>query len=437
MNIFHKRIKQFACKPFILLIIVFFSCNNLEKNEILIDNISPSDFENSLTVEGVVEAVRSITLSCPRGIEGEIIYLIEDGTKVSEGDVVCVIENRELQNDYEQLLIEVENAKASLNKGVADLNMKYAILDAQVKNNALQTDIANLDSLQLKYAPPFQRRIKELELQKAAIVKTKLERKLKALDTINKSQIRRMEIQIQRRENRASGIKDRLDMLTLKATQDGMALRAISRFTGNKIQEGDIVYSNMPLVTIPDLSEMKVKIMASEASYKRISISNSIEYSFDAMPGNAAWGRILTKAPVGQPVKRDSKVKFFEIEASVDSSLVLTKPGLTVSCKVIIVRVKDTIVVPQLAIFEEDSIKVVYVKQSKGYERRQVKIGESSPKNAVITAGLSGDESISLIKPSSSYIKGNTLLPDSRVKQKSKVKSQQKVPSKTLKTKHK
>jgi hypothetical protein len=56
---------------------------------------------------------------------------------------------------------------------------------------------------------------------------------------------------------------------------------------------------------------MKVMISASEGNYKRINVSDFVEYSFDAMPENKAWGKITKKAPVGQPVSENSKVKFF------------------------------------------------------------------------------------------------------------------------------
>jgi HlyD family secretion protein len=405
---------------------ILLSCQETEKKEILINHISHTNFEDILTVDGTVDAVRSVTLSCPQQIEGEIVYLIEDGTHVEAGDLVCQLENRETQDVIDQLAIEVENAKANLTKTKANLEMRYAQLDAQVKTNEVQTSIANLDSLQLIYASPVQRQVKELELQKAAIVKNKLTKKLKALDIINKNQIKRMELQIKSKEMRQSMIMGIIDQMTIKATQSGMAMRAISWETDKPVQEGENVWSNMPLINIPDMTEMKVKILASEASYKRMNINDRVEYTFDAMPGNVASGKILKKAPIGQPIKRNSKVKFFEVEASMDKAKVLPTPGLSVSCNVILQRVKDTIVVPQIAIFDEDSIKFVYVKLEKGYERRQVKIGPSSPKLAVIAKGLSGKESLSMIKPSSTKIKMTTLLPDSIHK---KVKSA-KVPTK-------
>jgi hypothetical protein len=207
--------------------------------------------------------------------------------------------------------------------------------------------------------------------------------------------------------------------------------------TDNKIQEGDQVWSRMPLITIPDLSKMKVSILASEANFKRIKIDDPVEFTFDALPGNKAWGRINKKASVGKPVKKDSKVKAFEVEASIDSSLNLPEPGLTAVCNVVLQRVRDTVVIPQLSIFEIDSMKVVYVKRKKSFEERQILLGASSPKNAVIVAGLSGKEQISLTKPSSSRIRRHTLLPESILKKYSPNKNKSEKTLKEPPTKHK
>ena len=130
------------------------------------------------------------------------------------------------------------------------------------------------------------------------------------------------------------------------------------------------------------------------------------------MPDNIAYGKITKKLPVGQPYKRDSKVKFFEVEASVDSALQLPESGLTAKCRVFVQQVRDTIVVPQIAIFDEDSMKVVYVKKNKKYEIRQIATGLSSSKESIVSHGLKPGEVIALTKPPVSMLKGKTLLPD-------------------------
>ncbi|MDL2282105.1 HlyD family efflux transporter periplasmic adaptor subunit [Parabacteroides sp. OttesenSCG-928-G06] len=372
---------------------------------------SITDFKNILLIDGYVEPVRSTTLNCPMYIEGVVAYLVEDGTMVEEGDVVCIVEVQELQIQYDQMLLDLENSKAGLNKTKADLNMQYALLEAQVRNNDADTRIAELDSLQLIYSTPNQKRIKELELEKALIQKAKFEKKLQALEIIQQSEVRKLELQIKNYSNRIQSIKGQLDALTLKAPRKGLAMRPIYPLTGAKLTEGDPVWSNMPLVTIPEFAEMKVKIMAPEKDVKLISMGDSIHFTFDAQPGNEAWGKITKKAPVGQPYKRGSKVKFYELEASIDSASVMPEPGFTANCHILLKEIQDVLVVPQIAVFDQDSIKVVYVEKKRGYEMRQVKTGLSSQKETIITDGLEQDEKVVLSRPDPSRIKVRTFLP--------------------------
>ena len=392
-----------------------FSCTSHEK-EVALYTVSNSNFEDILIIDGFTEPVRSTTLFCPRNIDAIVIQLVEDGTYVNEGDIVCVLEDVDTQEVYDRLYVELENTKAELNKTKADIESEYAILEAQVKNNQAETLIAQLDSLQLIYATPSQKRIKELELKKVAIEKTKYEKKLQSLAIIQQSEIRKIELRIQQQLIRIQTIKDQLNSLTLKAPCKGLATRPVYRMTGKKLQIGDNVWNNMPVVVIPEMAKMKVKILAPERDYKSINVGDSVYYTFDAMPENISWGKILTKSPVGQPYKEGSKVKIFEIEASIDSTLIMPDPGFTASCHIVLKQIKDTIVIPQIAVFEEDSIKVVYVKKNSGYEMRQILQGISSSKNVIIAAGLQRDEVISLSKPKVSLIKEKVLLPDSITK---------------------
>ncbi|MPM44121.1 hypothetical protein SDC9_90799 [bioreactor metagenome] len=63
--------------------------------------------------------------------------------------------------------------------------------------------------------------------------------------------------------------------------------------------------------------------------------------------------------------------------------------------------------VPQIAIYEEDSIKVVYVKKKNKYEMRQITTGLSSSKEAIVSSGLKRGEVIALIKPPQSMVRGS------------------------------
>lgn len=393
-----------------LLLIPLFSCTSGKYTDIPTYSVSCKDFENAITIDGFIEPVQTVTTTCPMDVDGVIIYLVEDGTFVKAGDTLCIIEFNELQRDYDERLIDMENTKADFNKTKANLDLQYTLLEAQVENNNANTKIAQLDSLQLVYAPPNIRKIKELELEKAAIQKRQIDKKLQSLDIINQSEIRRWELRIQRITNRIQSLKKRLDELVITAPKDGLAIIDRHRITDKKNQIGDPVWNNMPLVSIPELSEMKTKISATETEYKYINLDDSVVYTFDAMPGNKAWGKIKKKSPIGTPYKRDSKMKIFDIEASIDSVLSMPSPGFKANCRVILKEIKDVLAVPQVCVFDEDSIKAVYVQNKKGFEMRQISTGLSSSKEVIITEGLKENEKIALTKPVSSMINKKILL---------------------------
>ncbi|HRZ97223.1 MAG TPA: efflux RND transporter periplasmic adaptor subunit [Paludibacter sp.] len=396
-----------------LLLVLLFSCQKLENKPLSTYTVVSGNFEDILSIDGYVEPTQSASVVCPGNVDGKVIWIIEEGKYVEAGDTVCIIEDKNLLEDYTQNQVQLETTIAELNKSKADLQMQYALMEAQVKTNLAETEITNLDTLQLRYISPVQRKIKELELEKADIEKHKLEKKLNSLGKINQSELKKLELLIKRLTFNVEDSKRILDALTLTAPQSGITIRGIHYVTDKKVLVGDAVWSNMPLVIIPESKKMKVKINASEGSYKRINVNDSVEFTFDAIPDNKAWGKITMKSPVGKPVKENSKVKIFEIEASVDSSLALPEPGFTANCDIVLKRIADTIVIPQIAIFEQDSIKAVYVKNAKGYEMRQIMTGITSAKEAIVVTGLKRNEIISLSKPETEFVNLKTLLPDS------------------------
>jgi multidrug efflux pump subunit AcrA (membrane-fusion protein) len=400
-------------RHFILLLPLFLlvSCQSDPNEERLLYTVVRKNFENILYVSGTVEPLHSTTLSAPSVPSGTLTFMVEDGTFVDKGEVVCVIEVGELANRYDELLLEIENARASLNKTRADLQMQYALLEAQVRSNEAGTRIAQLDSLQLTYSTPNQRRITELELESALIERNKLKEKLKALEVIQQTDLKGREYRLERRMRQAEEVKQELASLTLRAPHAGLAMRGDSWVTDEKFLVGDAVYGGQPVVTIPDLGAMKVIIKASESDYKTIDAGDSVHYRFDAMPGGDAWGRIVQKSPVGQPIRRNSTVKVYEIEASVDSVVRMPEPGFSVGCRVTLDEVRDTLVIPQVAVFDQDSMRVVYIPLKRGCEMREIRTGRASPKEVIVVEGLAEGERVLLIRPEESRIKRITRLP--------------------------
>lgn len=395
---------------FIFLLLLLPSCQTKKSDNIPLFEVVNANFEDYILIDGYIESVKSTNINCPQGTSGEIVFMLDDGAIVEEGDLVSIIKDENLLSTFESYKANLEGIEADLAKTTANHNMQLALLEAQVKTNEAQTSIAEMDSLQLKYSSDNQKKIKLLELERTAIERNRYLKKLNALKIIQRSELKNREMRFRMFDQRMKDVEEKMASLEVRAPHAGMLLRSVSPMTGRKLGVGDRIWNGVTLFTIPDMNDMKVMISASEGSYKRIDVDDPITYTFDALPGDTAWGKMIKKSPIGKPITRDSKVKIFEMEASVDSAQQIPTPGLSAECKVMLQRVADTIVVPQIAVFEVDSIKVVYVKLDKGFEKRQVITGLSSPKEMVIEAGLKWNEKIALSKPASSLIKREKML---------------------------
>lgn len=392
---------------FFLCMGICFSCSEKEQEkQAFLYSVTKKNYEDFLLLEGSVEAVKSTKLYTSTEVWGAVVsYLVEDGTYVQAGDTVCILEYKSLEDAYEEAKRYIDTYKAELNKGKADLELSYALLQAQVHNNEIQANISNLDSLQLQYYSPAQRRIAELNLEKTRIEKRKLEYQLKALDVVNKSELRKMELRIRQAELLQQEYEARLNMLVLVTPTSGLALRGESRISDGKIQEGEEAFPRIPIIEIPNPEELCVRLKVAEQDYKRLQVGQKVCYTFSGMPQATAYGEIMLKTPIGEPLSRDARVKVFDVLASVDSCTMLPTAGLSANCLISLQQIEDTLSVPVVSVFEEDSIRVVYIQDKTSYIQQEVMIGRYSPREVVVYCGLQGGEKLSMLKPDIAQIK--------------------------------
>lgn len=362
--------------------------------------IKRCDYEDILIIEGYTESVNSVNINCPPDVDGTIISIVETGTYVKQGEVVCVIEDVNIADKHERLKLDLESAYAELEKLKASQQLETALLEAQVKNNDAEALLADFDSLQMLYMSPAERRTKELQLERAAIERARLMKKVDASKVMQEIDVMRIEKDIERIKRNMDDEQKKLESLSIRAPRDGIAIRA-KRWPWSSATWtiGDNVWNGRTIITLPDFDEMKVIFHAKETEYKRLQIGDSIMYTFDAMPQNRAWGHITKMASIGQTRTEGSQVKTFEIEATIDSLLSPVEPGLSARCHIYLRHIPDTIVVPTISIFDKDSLKVVYVQKGRKHEERIVTLGLSSPKTTIVSEGLKEGETISLIKP--------------------------------------
>src|SRR5690606_35294731 len=133
-------------------ILLLASCQQNSDQLPSLHTVERADFEDILVVDGTVESVNSLTVNCPQGVGGTIVYLVEEGTIVNEGDIVCRIEDAGLAIELQDVQTNLEMNRANLEKTYADQAMEKAILEAQIQNNEAEKAITGLSELQLEFS---------------------------------------------------------------------------------------------------------------------------------------------------------------------------------------------------------------------------------------------------------------------------------------------
>ncbi len=408
---------RYGLVGFIGILITLSACNS-KKPEIITYELSRKDFTEKIYGTGTLQSANNNTIISPRVYSPtlKVLELAPEGSIAKEGDTICILEASEIYDFYDRYYKEVEKVKADLIKQEANNAMQLSNLDAQMRENKIKTEFSILDSVQIKFAPPVQQRIMELELKKSQILQQKIIKKLEAQKRINEQSVRALKSQIIQKEQLVQRFQEQIDMLIIKAPKEGMVVHSTSPLimfmsssgsgsTGGKTKIGTSVMADMPLMELPDLDSMQLVLMLQEAEYKRIEKGQKVIIKPESLGDIQTTGTVKSKSLASQRMAYEFKVKSYKIIIDIDSLDNLMLPGLSANCELIIQNVQDTIVVPGISIFEKDSSKIIYVLSEDLFDIVKVETGLTNGSETIVSKGLLGTETISLVKPPHNFIR--------------------------------
>jgi len=389
---------------FVLVFTFFLFCFK-KHDEILTYKVDKKDFINKIKTQGVIEAKRFVVIPCPQiWPQPKINTLAPEGSFVKKGDIVCLMDASQVELDYKNALNELESVQAEYIKTEADLELQRTLLQSQVKSVEASVEISKLQSQKLEYVSPIEKKIIELQIQRSELEMEKINKKLASLKIIQQSELNRMRMKIKQAENKVNRAKMFLDMLTLKSPVDGMVVYAENLFTGQKVKEGDALFGGMPIVQIPAVAGIEVKLKVNETQVKRIQSGQQVQIRIDALPQVKLTGKVAKVASMGKPINKDSKIKAFNVNVELDSTDSAIQIGLTTTCEIFTKTFSDTFAIPLDCVFEKDSINIVYVQNGSKFETRPVTLEDRGDNFVVIKQGLFGGEALALIEPPQNLI---------------------------------
>ena len=165
---------------------------------------------------------------------------------------------------------------------------------------------------------------------------------------------------------------------------------------------GDTVHQNQPLVYLPDVSKMIVKTKIREIDLYKVSLDMPVTITVDAYPDTYLSGKVKSIGVLAQSHQEvPSADKFFHILIEVNEGNWRLRPGMTARVEIACADVKDALVVPVQAVFEDSGKTFCYVERGTRFEKRQIEIGRIGIDLAEIKAGLKRGERVAISPPPS------------------------------------
>lgn len=369
-------------------------------SDIPVYKVKKSNFVVSITESGEIRAKNATSVVTPR-VSGnlKIVFLVPEGTYVHAGEVVVRFDPTEAMNNLKNAQSQLEIAQSDKEKLLADQRSQLTNLESALKEAQLSYELSKLNLEQMKFEAEIKQQQSKLELERNELNLKKAQQAVESQKIIQKSELDKTEIQLQQAKATLEKAKRDLDALTLKAPKEGLVVYETNWSTGRKMMVGDTPWPGMPLISLPDLSQMQSATYVNEVDVSKVRKGQKVLVRLDAFQDSTFTGVISSVAALGRAKDRNSTIKVFEVEVDVLSQSPILKPGMTTSNKIIVDQVPNVIYVPQEAVFDKGGKKVVYVKDGSSFDTRQVQTGEKSEDYVVITKGLKQNEEVALIDP--------------------------------------
>jgi len=354
-----------------------------------------------VSTRGEVAAVESRGVSKPRGrsIRGQIVQMAPEGAEVKEGDFLVQFDTSEIDRTIEERKNELLNAEVELGSKRAELASKSAELESALKRQEYSYQQQEIRYQRMEFEADVRKRVEELELKKAELSLSEAREAIEAHRTVAEAELSRAELAVKQARTELQEAEEAKAKHTLVAPIDGLVVyMEIWRPGGSsKVKVGDTPWSGMEIITLPDLSRMKVETKVNEVDIERVSEGQPATVTVDALAGQRFSGTVTSVATLARR-EDDSDEKSFEVEIEIDtdgeSDL---RPGMTASCTIITDELEAVVHVPLEAVHERQGRTFVFLAGSD--DEHEVVLGPRNSDFVVIEEGLDEGDRIALRDP--------------------------------------
>lgn len=234
---------------------------------------------------------------------------------------------------------------------------------------------------------------------------SKYEESLQGLDRARKEAVARLaqararfrsaEGQHQIQTTQFNELKEQLEKCTIRATKSGLVVYGSGggqRFYNNEeqIREGATVRERQPILTIPDMTQMAVRVKIPEAHIKKIKKAMRVKVQVDAFPDEQLVGEVskVGVLPDSQDRWLNPDLKVYTTTVSIEGNHEWVRPGMSAKVEILIKQLDDVVYVPVQAVVSSEGKHYCYVGTGSKPDRRDVQVGDFNDEFIAIREGI-------------------------------------------------
>ena len=346
---------------------------------------------------GEIRPSRAQSLVAPAvGSPMQILSIATTGTPVKTGDVIVEFDQTEQEERLATAKSELAQAEQEITKMRADAIVQRAQDDVTLLTARFDVRRAELDvqgGVQIT-AVDQQKLVLTLEEAKGRLAQ--LQDDLKSRADTDRASLAVLEEKRNKAKLQMDNAQRNIDSMTLRAPFDGLVAvkdndmnnAAWAGVVVPEFRAGDTVFSGRAVADV--LYQSGIELIAKVNEYDRahLNAGQKADVTIDAVQGRNLPATI--KAVAGASRREvwswnDPTRSFdvsFDLAGSNPASL---RPGLTTHVRVTGAPIKAALYLPRQALFENDGKPVVFVRQGRSFEPREVKVSHRTETHIVVT----------------------------------------------------
>jgi len=390
----------------------------------------------TLTVAGILKPVQAITYHSPlAGRETEVTFLVPEGTRVGDGDLLARLDAVPLEHDLERANQELRQAQVDLQVAEIDRQEGQAAIESLTGGEAAlsveetrtrldlaERKVARLRAEQAALAPllekgyitrdELRRTSDELEQAEQELALARRRADVLVKRTVPRDQ-QKAELQLAQKEaqrenvrarlqearTRVALLKDQIENASVYAKRPGIVVyeEYMNANPRRKIRPGDRVTETPGIVTVADVDRMLVEASVGEADVHRVAVGQAVTVMLEAVRDRRFTGKVTRVGTVARSSsERPLEDKRFDLVVELDQPDSQLRPEMTARVDVQLGERRGVLIIPANAVFEEQGVPAVHVVRAFDVQSRMVQLGESTGAAVEVVAGLQEGERVML-----------------------------------------